>query len=100
MPFLIYALDKPGMHTAREKAREAHRQHLRDQGRHILAAGALLDDDGATVIGGITLLDTEDRAVAERFAYEDPYEKAGIRKQTHVLRWRQRWWSGKFLLEQ
>ncbi|MFQ6024348.1 MAG: YciI family protein [Acidiferrobacterales bacterium] len=99
MPFLIYALDKPDMHVTRERVREAHRQHLQSQGRRILAAGALLDDDNATVIGGITLLDTEDRATAERFAYEDPYETVGIRKETRVVRWRQRWWSGEFLTD-
>ncbi|MDF1678858.1 MAG: YciI family protein [Legionellaceae bacterium] len=97
MPYLIYAHDFDGMELKREQIREAHRKHLRSIGDKLLASGALLDDDGITVIGGISLIDTEDRAEAEKFAYEDPYETAGIRKETLILKWRQRWWDGKFL---
>ncbi len=38
-------------------------------------------------IGGISLIDTEDRTEAEKFAYNDPYAKAGIRKETLILKW-------------
>ncbi len=98
MPFLIYARDHEGRDAIRERVREAHRKHLKEQGTRILAAGALLDDDGQTVIGGITLLDTESREEAKRFAFDDPYEKSGIRAETIVVRWRRRWWEGEFLL--
>ncbi len=97
MPYLIYARDFDDMDSQREQIREAHREHLRSIGDKLLASGALLDDDGITVIGGISLIDTEDRAEAEKFAYEDPYGKAGIRKETLILKWRQRWWNGNFL---
>lgn len=97
MPYLIYACDFDDMDSQREQIREAHRDHLRSMGDKLLASGALLDDDGTTIIGGISLIDTEDRAEAEKFAYEDPYEKAGIRKETLILKWRQRWWNGNFL---
>jgi uncharacterized protein YciI len=97
MPYLIYAYDLEGESEKREQIREAHREHLRSIGDKLLASGELLDEDNATVIGGITLIDTEDRSEAERFAYDDPYAKAGIRKETLILKWRQRWWNGKFL---
>jgi uncharacterized protein YciI len=97
MPYLIYALDHDGMEQTRETIREAHRNHLKSQGAKLLASGALLSEDKKSVIGGISLLDTDDKIEAARFAHEDPYAKAGLRKETLVLYWRKRWWNGEFL---
>jgi uncharacterized protein YciI len=97
MPFLIYATDFEEKEKERESLRCAHRKHLKSAGNKLLASGALLADDRITIIGGISLLDTESREEAERFAFEDPLEKASIRKETLVLRWRRRWVDGKFL---
>ena len=68
MAYLIYAIDHEGMHNNREEIREAHRNHLRSIGIKLLASGALLAEDGQTVLGGISLVDTDDYADAERFA--------------------------------
>jgi uncharacterized protein YciI len=97
MPYLIYAIDLPDMEQKRESVRQAHRDFLQSYGAKILASGALLDEDGKTIIGGISLLDTNNRAEAERFADNDPYAKAGIRAQTCIHNWRKRWWNGLFL---
>jgi uncharacterized protein YciI len=97
MPFLIYATDFEGKEKVRENLQNAHREHLKSAGKSLLTSGALLADDNITVIGGISLLDTESREEAERFGFEDPFEKAGIRERTLVLRWRRRWLDGKFL---
>jgi hypothetical protein len=97
MCYLIYALDFKDMDEVREKIRSAHREHLRKIGKKLLASGALLDEDGSTVIGGISLIDTNDYTEAEQFASQDPYHKAGIRKETKILKWRRRWWCGEFL---
>jgi uncharacterized protein len=99
MAFLIYAIDCEGMSERREPLLAAHRAHLRAQGRKLLASGALIAEDDKTVIGGISLLDTDSREEAERFAYDDPYSKAGIRKTTQVVIWRKRWINGEFLGE-
>jgi uncharacterized protein YciI len=97
MPYLIYARDFDNKSELREGLREAHRSRLRAQGKKLLASGALLDNDGKTVIGDISLLDTEDPKEAEAFANEDPFAKAGIRQETQILQWRRRWWNGSFL---
>lgn len=97
MPYLIYARDFENMEVLREQIRDAHREHLRSIGDKLLVSGALLDEDGITVIGGLSLIDTDFRSEAEKFAYNDPYDKAGIRKETLILKWRQRWLNGVFL---
>ena len=96
MPYLIYAIDFDGKDVIRESLREAHRTHLRSAGNRLLASGALLAEDRKTVIGGISLFDTEIREEAERFAATDPFAMAGIRRETHISYWRKRWWDGEF----
>lgn len=97
MAYLIYALDHEGMEERREKIRQEHRYHLKMAGKKLLASGALLSEDGAKVIGGISLLDTDNYDEAIQFAFDDPYQKSGIRKETKILKWRKRWWEGEFL---
>lgn len=96
MPFLILAYDHTNMHAERERVRESHRAHLASIGGRLLASGAILGEDGKTIIGGASLVDLETLEEARRFESEDPYAKAGIRKSVTVLTWRLRWWSGVF----
>jgi uncharacterized protein YciI len=99
MTYLIYAIDFEEQDDKREEIRIAHRDHLRSIGNKLLASGALLSEDGRTVIGGISLIDTDNFSEAESFALADPYQKAGIRKELKILKWRKRWWEGQFLLD-
>ena len=97
MPYLIYAIDHDGMDDTREALRQQHRDHLASVGSKLLGSGALLDDDGEKIIGGLSILDTCDKQEAQRFADNDPYSLAGIRRQTRLVRWRRRWLDGEFL---
>lgn len=97
MPYLIQAKDHDGVDAKREELRQAHREHLKSAGQKLLASGALLSDDGATIVGGLSVLDTEDRAEAEKFANEDPYTLHKIRKEIQIIRWRRRWIDGLFI---
>lgn len=45
-----------------------------------------MDEDGKTVIGGISLFDTDDYEEAKKFAFNDPYQKANIRRETKILK--------------
>ena len=96
MAYLIVAYDHEGMEAEREQVRDGHRQYLAAQGKKLLASGALLADDGITIVGGVSLLDTDSREEAVRFEAEDPYAKAGIRREVRVIEWRLRWWLGEF----
>ena len=97
MPYLIYAIDREGVEKVREDLREAHRSHLKSAGSRLLASGALLDEDGVTIIGGLSILDTSSKREAQHFADTDPYSVANIRKETVVVQWRRRWLDGQFL---
>lgn len=97
MPYLIYAIDFEGKSEIRESLREQHRNHLRSAGKKLLGSGALLDEEGSQIIGGLSILDTDDLEEAQRFASDDPYSRAGIRRETRVIRWRRRWVNGEFL---
>ena len=97
MPYLIYAIDHDGMDKIREELRHEHREHLGSAGKKLLGSGALLDDDGVKIIGGLSILDTSDKQEAQFFADSDPYSIAGIRKETTIVKWRRRWLDGEFL---
>ena len=96
MPFLILAYDHDGKDSEREQVREAHRAYLASYGSRLLASGALLDESGQRIIGGASLIDTDDRSEAVRFEADDPYARAGIRARVEIIPWRLRWWVGEF----
>jgi len=96
MPFLILAYDHEGMDSQREEVRQAHRDYLVSFGSRLLASGALFDASGQKVIGGASLIDTNDRSEAVRFEADDPYARAGIRAHIEIIPWRLRWWAGEF----
>ena len=97
MPYLIYAIDHDDKNDIREELRQKHRDHLSSVGKKLLGSGALLDEEGGNVIGGLSILDTSDKEEAQQFADNDPYSIAGIRKVTTVTKWRRRWLDGEFL---
>ncbi len=99
MPYLILAYDHGGMESIRESLRDQHRAHLKNIGVKLLGSGALLSNDSKKIIGGMSIIDTDDFHEAQEFANTDPYAIAGIRKETQIIRWRNRWWNREFLEE-
>ncbi|WP_326535223.1 YciI family protein [Pseudorhodoferax sp.] len=88
MPFVILALDKPGAEALRTELRPAHLDYLTARQDAMLAGGAVLDEEGRA-IGGLLIVDTEDRAAAERFIGDDPFQQGGLFASVRVLPWRQ-----------
>lgn len=91
---MIRCTDRPGAVELRVATRAEHLAYLEPHLPRILAAGALLDDDGQPV-GSLIVFDTEDRAEAEGFAAEDPYNRAGLFEAVEVTRWRKVIFDGK-----
>ena len=48
--------------------------------------------------GGIIIVDTEDRAEAERFIQNDPFTKAGLFAGIEVVRWRKAFFNKERLI--
>ena len=87
MPFAIIATDAPGAGEQRARLRQAHRDYLYERKHLMLAGGAMLDDAGCAT-GGLILLDTDEREVAERFAAGDPFRTGGVFADVKIVPWR------------
>jgi uncharacterized protein len=98
MPYVIQTLDKPNSAELRAATRAAHLEYLTARKGQLLAAGAVINDDGTGGHGGILIVDTDDRAAAERFINEDPFTKAGLFQSVTVVRWRKAFFNGERLI--
>ena len=78
MLFAIHMLDRPESSRLRAAVSAAHREFV---GRHLdsmYLGGPLLADDGQTIIGSLIIKDFPDRAAAEAFIADEPYNRAGL----------------------
>ena len=98
MPYAIQTVDKASGAPIRAAARAVHLEYLTANKHKLLAAGALIDDDGTGGNGGILIVDTDDRAEAERFVAEDPFTKAGLFEKVTVTRWRKAFFNKERLI--
>ncbi len=98
MPYAIQTKDKPDHGNLRAELRDAHLAFLNANLDKLLAAGAVIDDDGTGGHGGILIVDTDDRAEAEAFAADDPFTKAGLFESVTVTRWRKAFFNFENLL--
>lgn len=87
MAFIILAYDKPNSEGLRAALRSQHLAYLCAREGQMLAGGAVLDEDG-NAIGGMIVVDTEDRAAAERFVSNDPFTTGGVFGSIQILAWR------------
>jgi uncharacterized protein YciI len=98
MPYVIQTQDKPGSANVRAEARPAHLEYLTKHQNLLLAAGALIEDDGTGGNGGVLIVDTDSRAEAEKFINEDPFTKAGLFQKVTVTRWRKAFFNKERLI--
>jgi uncharacterized protein YciI len=87
MPFAIIAYDAPGSNELRTQLRQVHVDYLTERKGVLLAAGAILDDAGAP-IGGLLIVDTDDRSVAEDLSAGDPFTSGGVFGDVRIVPWR------------
>ena len=97
MPYAIIATDDPGKEALRRQHRQAHVQHLASNAHRLLAAGALLSEEGNPT-GSLIVVDTESRAEAEAFLAADPYASEGLFVTVQVVRWRKGFFNYENLL--
>jgi len=80
MFFLMRCLHHPGMDTARDQHRPAHRAWVQSGGEGlaiVLIGSALLDEAGQS-IGNFGILEAKNAAEARALAEGDPFNRAGI----------------------
>ncbi len=78
MQFMVQCIDKADHLALRQSVRPAHLDYLKPLIAHIIVAGALLAEDGQTMIGSGYVLDFPDAAAVDAFFAGDPYVKAGL----------------------
>ena len=98
MPYAIQTKDKTGSSEVRTENRAAHIEYLTANKHKLLAAGALIEDDGTGGNGGLLIVDTDDRKEAERFIADDPFTKVGLFEKVTVTRWRKAFFNKERLI--
>lgn len=88
MLFMIDCRDKPGHEHVRMDNRQAHLEYLKSFASQVYAAGPTLSEDGERMTGSLLIMDFADQLLAERFAANDPYGKAGLFEAVTIRRWK------------
>ena len=91
MQFVIHAHEKtdgPDASSRREPSRGAHETYLSRHREILIAHGPLLDDAGARPIGSLIMLDVANKAEAEAFWANEPFNRAGAYRSVTMERWR------------
>jgi uncharacterized protein YciI len=87
MPYAILTLDKPDSDALRATLRADHIAYLVER-QHMMLVGGALQDEAGQPHGGIIIIDTDDKQVADDFAANDPFTKGGLFREVKVVRWR------------
>lgn len=95
MPFAIYTKDRPEAQAVRAEHRAAHYEYLQAHSAQLIASGGLQDEAGQQMIGGLIILDVENRADVDRFVDNDPFTRAGLFEQVDVVRWKMAFFDGQ-----
>lgn len=75
--FLVRGVDGENFVYGSSDLHEAHQAYMDLWTDRLVARGPTLSDDGEHHTGSIHVLRVEDRPTAERFAFEEPYARAG-----------------------
>ncbi|NIP98794.1 MAG: YciI family protein [Akkermansiaceae bacterium] len=99
MPYAIITTDKPDHAHLRDAHQAAHKKYLDANKHRLLAAGAMLDDEGSAAHGGVLIVDTESRKEAEEFVKGDPFSEAGLFEKVMITRWRKAFFNRERLVD-
>ena len=88
MQFVIHCVDKPDGGARRAPLRDNHLDYLNDHANIIVTRGPLQSDDGAQTTGSMLILDVADKAEAEAFFADEPFNGAGVYESVSIERWR------------
>ncbi len=99
MPYAIITHDGSDAVAIRAEHGAAHRRYLDENKARLIAAGAMLKDDGTQPHGSIFIIDTEERAEAEAFLAGDPFSQARLFVTAEITYWRRAFFDFERLIE-
>ena len=88
--FAIFATDKPGMRTVRERIRAVHRNWLRNAAQHgvfVRLGGSTLAPQCDAMNGTLLVIEAEGIDDVMSFMSHDPYMQAGLFERVEVRPW-------------
>lgn len=88
MAFFVYGRDVPDVDEVAgdsDDLDEAHWSYMDGFASELIARGPTLSPDGSMHTGSVHIVDLPDAATARRFAFEEPYYRAGLYEAVTVL---------------
>ncbi len=93
MLYILYQEDGPDSARIRAAHRDAHFAYLEQHEDILVLGGALLAEDGTTRLGSVLILNVPNRAAAEAFSADEPFNKAGLFRSVKITRMRRGQWN-------
>jgi len=84
--FYVHGEDKPEVLAGLMEHAEAHWAYMDQYADRLILRGPTLSSDGEEHTGSVHVVDLDDRAAAERFAYEEPFWQEGFYEPLTVVR--------------
>lgn len=85
--FCVYCTAAPGAAEKQAALQQAHEDYCDANADLFACRGALLTDGGEWN-GAAFFIEVDDRAAAEKFLADEPYNAAGLYGETEIVRWR------------
>ena len=92
MLYMMYGIDGPDGARIRAEQRQAHFDYLKKNQVIMVLGGATLNDEDDGSTGSVLIINVPNRAVADAFADNEPFNMAGLFKQVFVTRMRRGHW--------
>lgn len=88
MHYLVYGVDVPSAGERLDALAERHWDYMDEYGDRLVARGPTLSPDGEEHTGSIHVIEAADTDEVWRFAYDEPYWRAGLYASVTVSRLR------------
>jgi uncharacterized protein len=87
MLYVVRFIDRPDRLSARREFLAAHLEWLEQHKDMILVAGSIRTDPGEDPVGGLWVVDAEDRKTIETLLLTDPFWVQGLRQSCEIMYW-------------
>ena len=87
MDYFFYGRDVPDSESLRLEVTEAHWSFMDGYADAMIARGPTLSADRMSATGSMHIVELPDAAAAQRFAFTEPYFRAGIFRDVMIRRW-------------